>query len=251
MDSMIAPNGGGVTTAGAHSALQVLTIETFQVLSGQLPMETLISNPANGSNCSEEFVQGVALAIEASIAVHERLLGSEATVFLIATVADTILKAMQRGGKLLLFGNGGSAADAQHIAAEFVGRFGFERRALPAFALSVNSSCLTAIGNDYGFDQVFARQIEALARPGDVALGISTTGNSANVLMGLARAKQMGLTTVAMAGDSGGKMKHIVEYCICTPSNETPRIQECHILIGHTIAELVEKAIIHVTSGIS
>lgn len=199
----------------------------------------------------EEFVCDVTLAIEASLATHRRLLDSETTVRLIAAVAEAILKAMQRGGKLLLFGNGGSAADAQHIAAEFVGRFGMERCALPAIALSVNTSCVTAIGNDYGFDQVFARQIEAFAKPGDVAMGISTSGKSANVLLGLAKGKQMGLTTVAMAGESGGKMKDEADYCICAPSSETPRIQECHILIGHAIAELVEKAIVYGTSRIS
>jgi D-sedoheptulose 7-phosphate isomerase len=214
-------------------------------------MQTLILNQANGFKTLEEFAQNVGLAIEASIATHQRLLGSETTVIQIASVAETIVKAMQQGGKLLLFGNGGSAADAQHIAAEFVGRFALERAALPAFALSVNTSCLTAIGNDYGFDQVFARQIEAFAKPGDVALGISTSGNSANVLMGLAKAKQMGLTTVAMAGEYGGKIKNEADYCICVPSSETPRIQECHILIGHAIAELVERAIVYGTSGIS
>jgi D-sedoheptulose 7-phosphate isomerase len=214
-------------------------------------MQTLSAHPINGSKNLDEFAQRVGQTIEASIATHQRLLDSEATVVLIAAVAEAILTAMQKGGKLLLFGNGGSAADAQHIAAEFVGRFGIERRALPAFALSVNTSCLTAIGNDYGFDQVFARQIEALATSGDVALGISTSGNSPNVLLGLTKAKQMGLTTVAMAGESGGKMKNEADYCICAPSHETPRIQECHILIGHAIAEMVEKAIVYGASGIS
>lgn len=189
--------------------------------------------------------------MEASIATHQRLLNSGGTVRLIAAVAESIVKAMQQEGKLLLFGNGGSAADAQHIAAEFVGRFAIERAALPAFALSVNTSCLTAIGNDYGFDQVFARQIEAFGKAGDVAVGISTSGNSPNVLLGLAKAKEIGLTTVALTGDSGGNMKNDADYCICAPSSETPRIQECHILIGHAIAELVEKAIVYGSSGIS
>jgi D-sedoheptulose 7-phosphate isomerase len=158
---------------------------------------------------------------------------------------------MQQGGKLLLFGNGGSAADAQHIAAEFVGRFAIERAALPAFALSVNTSCVTAIGNDYGFDQVFARQIEAFGKPGDVALGISTSGNSPNVLLGLAKAREVGLITVALTGDSECKMKNDADYCICVPSRETPRIQECHILIGHAIAELVEKEMVYGSRSIS
>ena len=214
-------------------------------------MQTLSAHPTNGRNGLEELVHGVELTIEASIATHQRLLNSEATVCLIAAVAESIVKAMQQGGKLLLFGNGGSAADAQHIAAEFVGRFAIERAALPAFALSVNTSCITAIGNDYGFDQVFARQIEAFGKAGDVALGISTSGNSPNVLLGLAKAKEIGLTTVVLTGDSEGKMKNDADYCVCVPSRETPRIQECHILIGHVIAELAEKAMVHDSSSIS
>jgi D-sedoheptulose 7-phosphate isomerase len=196
-------------------------------------------------------VCGASRTIEASIAAHQRLLGDEATVQQIAAVAEALVTALQQGQKLLLFGNGGSAADAQHIAAEFVGRFAIERAALPALALSVNTSCVTAIGNDYGFDRVFERQIEAFGKPGDVALGISTSGNSANVLLGLAKAREMGMTTVALAGALGGKMKDNAEYCICAPSDQTPRIQECHILIGHVIAELVEKAIVHGSSRIS
>jgi len=196
-------------------------------------------------------VLGACRTIEASISAHQRLLGEETTVRLIAHVAEVLVNAFRRGQKLLLFGNGGSAADAQHIAAEFVGRFVLERAALPASALSVNTSCVTAIGNDYGFDHVFARQIEAFGKPGDVAVGISTSGNSPNVLLGLAKAREMGMTAVALAGASGGKMKNAADYCICVPSEETPRIQECHTLIGHVIAELVERAIVHGSSRIS
>ena len=214
-------------------------------------MHTLTLNRTNGSKGLDGFVQNVGLTLEASIAVHQRLLSSETTIRLIAAVAEAVVKAMQQGQKLLLFGNGGSAADAQHIAAEFVGRFAIERAALPAFALSVNTSCVTAIGNDYGFDRVFSRQIEAFGKPGDVAVGISTSGNSPNVLQGLAKANLMGLTTAALTGDSGGEMKTDADYCICVPSSETPRIQECHILIGHVLAELVEKAIVYGSSDIS
>jgi len=199
----------------------------------------------------EEFVRGVGRTIETSIAIHQRLLSDQATVQSIAVVTEVLVDAMQQGQKLLLFGNGGSAADAQHIAAEFVGRFALERAALPAVALSVNTSCLTAIGNDYGFDLVFARQIEAFGKPGDVAVGISTSGNSPNVVVGLARAREKGMTTVALVGGSGGKMKDCADYCICAPSEDTPRIQECHILIGHVIAELVEKAIVYGSSRLS
>ena len=199
----------------------------------------------------KEFVQGSTRTIEASIATHQRLLADETTVRSIAAVTEALVNAFRQGQKVLLFGNGGSAADAQHIAAEFVGRFAIERAALPVSALSVNTSCLTAIGNDYGFDLVFARQIEAFGKPGDVAVGISTSGNSPNVLLGLAKAKDMGMTTVALAGASGGKMRRNADYCICAPSDETPRIQECHILIGHVIAELAEKAMVYGASRIS
>lgn len=199
----------------------------------------------------EEFVQSAGRTIAEAIATHQRLLGNEATLRQIGVVTEVLVNALQQGQKLLLFGNGGSAADAQHIAAEFVGRFVIERAALPALALSVDTSCLTAIGNDYGFERVFARQIEAFGKPGDVAVGISTSGNSPNVLQGLAKAKEMGLTTVALAGASGGKMKNSADHCICAPSDETPRIQECHTLIGHVIAELVEKSIAYGSSRIS
>jgi len=198
-----------------------------------------------------DFEQRVRQSIEASIAVKQRLLGSADTVSTMAKVSELVVEAMRQGNKLLLFGNGGSAADAQHVAAEFVGRFAFDRPPLPALALSVNTSCVTAIGNDYGFDRTFSRQIEALGRAGDVAIGISTSGNSPNVLHGVAAAKKMGLHTVAFAGCTGGKLKDAADYCICVPANETPRIQECHILIGHIISELVEQSIFHEQSRIS
>jgi D-sedoheptulose 7-phosphate isomerase len=187
----------------------------------------------------------VAKLIEASIAAKQSLLNSEGLLSTVAEVSEILVEALRRGNKLLLFGNGGSAADAQHIAAELVGRFAFDRPALPALALSVNGSCVTAIGNDYGFDRVFSRQLEALARPGDVAFGISTSGNSPNVLQGLSTAKNMRLHTVALTGRTGGNLLKIVDHCICVPSDETPRIQECHILIGHIISELVEREIFH------
>jgi D-sedoheptulose 7-phosphate isomerase len=218
-----------------------------------VPSETLATQPdqAEWTHDPTAFVLGASRTIEASINTHQRLLGDETTVRLIAHVAEVLVNAFRRGQKLLLFGNGGSAADAQHMAAEFVGRFVLERAALPASALSVNTSCVTAIGNDYGFDHVFARQIEAFGKPGDEAVGISTSGNSANVLLGLAKAREMGMTAVALAGASGGTMKNAADYCICVPSEETPRIQECHTLIGHVIAELVERAMVHGSSRIS
>jgi D-sedoheptulose 7-phosphate isomerase len=187
--------------------------------------------------------------IDASITTQKALHNTE-VVSVVATVSRLLIHALKQGNKVLLFGNGGSAADAQHIAAEFVGRFAFDRPALPALALSVNSSCVTAIGNDYGFDRVFSRQLEALARLGDVAIGISTSGNSANVLHAMSTAKKMGLGTVALTGQGGGKLRGSVDHCICAPSDKTPRIQECHILIGHIISELVEKELFNDKGGV-
>jgi D-sedoheptulose 7-phosphate isomerase len=199
----------------------------------------------------DNFEQRVGRLIEASIATKQALLDSAELVLTIAKVSEVLVNALKRGNKALLFGNGGSAADAQHIAAELVGRFAFDRPALPALALSVNSSCVTAIGNDYGYDRVFSRQLEALARSGDVAFGISTSGNSPNVVLALSTAKSMGLHTVALTGQTGGTLLNTVDHCICVPSKETPRIQECHILIGHIISELVEREIFHEAGSIS
>jgi len=191
------------------------------------------------------FEQQVRKSIEGSIAAKQRLLENADLVFMVSRVTEILIDALKAGNKLLLFGNGGSAADAQHIAAEFVGRFAFDRPALPALALSVNTSCVTAIGNDYSFDLVFSRQLEALAHRGDVAIGISTSGQSPNVLRAMETAKKMGLHTVGLTGSNGIRLTNAVEHCICIPSTETPRIQECHILVGHIISELVEKTIFH------
>lgn len=178
--------------------------------------------------------------IEASIEVHQRLLRHTE---ICAEVAERVIRAFRSGNKVLLFGNGGSAADAQHIAAEFVGRYYLDRPALPAQALTVNTSSLTAIGNDYAFDQIFSRQIEAFGQAGDVAIGISTSGNSRNVIEALRVAKRKDMVAVGMTGESGGQLKAEVDYCICVPSRDTPRIQEAHILVGHVLSELVEQAI--------
>ena len=192
---------------------------------------------------SGDFQTRVGQSIKTSIDAQQSLLSDSKTIAEIASVCNAIVTAFEQGNKLLLFGNGGSAADAQHIAAEFVGRFAFNRAALPAIALGVNGSCLTAIANDYGFEQAFSRQVEALGRAGDVAVGISTSGESPNILRGLATAKRMGLRTVALAGQTGGKLSgsENVDSCICAPTGETARIQECHILIGHVICEIVEQ----------
>ena len=159
------------------------------------------------------------------------------------SAADAQHIAAEFGRKLLLFGNGGSAADAQHIAAEFLGRFRLERRAMPAVALTVNTSALTAIGNDYAFESVFARQLEAMAAPGDVAVGISTSGNARNVIEGLRAARRGGVVSVALTGAAGGLLAQEAEYAVRVPSDDTARIQEAHILIGHVWSEAVEQAL--------
>ncbi len=161
----------------------------------------------------------------------------------ILEVAGIMATAIKEGNKILLFGNGGSAADAQHIAAEIVGRFKKERKALPAIALTTDTSILTAVGNDYGFDTVFERQVEALCLPGDVAVGITTSGNSENVVRGLKKAHDLGATTVAFTGRNGGKVAQIAHYAFIVPSYETPRIQECHITLGHVLCELIDEMV--------
>jgi D-sedoheptulose 7-phosphate isomerase len=201
---------------------------------------------------TKDFEHRVRKLIEASIATKQSLLSSPDVVMTVAKVSEILGNALKQGNKALLLGNGGSAADAQHIAAELVGRFAFDRPALPALALSANTSCVTAIGNDYEFDQIFSRQLEALARAGDIAIGISTSGNSANVLLrAMSTARKIGLHTIALTGRIGGNLRNVVDYCICVPSNETPRIQECHILIGHIISEIVEGEIFHEEGRVS
>lgn len=162
-------------------------------------------------------------------------------VDIILKAAESITKALKNNNKILFFGNGGSAADSQHIAAEFIGRFQKERRALPAIALTTDSSILTSLSNDYSFDIVFARQIEALGQKGDIAFGISTSGNSPNVIEGIKKAKEKGLLTISLTGCQGGKLAPLSEISIIVPSKTTARIQESHICIAHTICELVEE----------
>ncbi len=158
----------------------------------------------------------------------------------IYTACVIVSEAIVDGKKLLIFGNGGSAADAQHIAAELTGRYKSERRGLPAIALTTDTSALTAIGNDYGYKEVFKRQVEALANKGDVVIGISTSGNSKNVIKALKKAKKMDCKTIGFSGKDGGKMNEVCDINIIVPSNDTPRIQEIHILIGHIICQAVD-----------
>jgi D-sedoheptulose 7-phosphate isomerase len=178
-----------------------------------------------------------------SLEVKQAIAGSEPMLAQVVRVARAMADVLRAGGRVFFFGNGGSAADAQHLAAELVGRFALERRALPAMALSVNSSVVTAIGNDYGYEQVFSRQLEGLARAGDMAIGITTSGNSANVVRAMELGAAMGLRTVAMTGARGGQVREMVDECLCVPSDLTPRIQEGHILIGHMLCEYAERAL--------
>ena len=159
----------------------------------------------------------------------------------VSRAVDMIYSSLAAGGQLLIAGNGGSAADAQHIAAELTGRFFRERRPFRAIALHVNTSALTAIGNDYGFERVFARELTAHARAGDVLLAISTSGNSRNILCAIEAARQSNVAVIGLAGESGGQFQSVCDLCLCVPSKSTPRIQEMHITIGHTICELLEE----------
>ena len=175
-----------------------------------------------------------------SIEAERRLLDSTA-VRLTAQAAGRVVDCLNAGGKVLFFGNGGSASDAGHLAAELLGRFFVDRRPLAAVALAETTAAMTAISNDYGYLEVFARQVRALGRPGDVAVGLSTSGTSANVVHGLAAARELGLVTVAFTGASGGKLLDVADLCIRVPSEDTPRVQELCMLLGHTLCEIVER----------
>jgi len=165
----------------------------------------------------------------------------------LAQIADVLLQAFRRGRTVYFFGNGGSAADAQHLAAEFVNRFRLERRALPALALTVDTSVLTSIANDYGYDRVFARQLEALGRAEDVAVGISTSGASPNVIEGIRLARRQGLVTIGFSGGDGGALLRETDHCLVVPSNTAARVQEVHIIAGHVVCDLVEQDLVHPT----
>jgi D-sedoheptulose 7-phosphate isomerase len=190
---------------------------------------------ANGAGT---FTPAFERIVHDSIAAHHRLLGESLPV--LAEVAQAFVHALQTGHKLLFFGNGGSAADAQHVAGELVGRFLRESEPWPAIALTTDTSILTAVGNDWDFTDVFARQVRALVRPGDVVIGISTSGSSPNVLRGLEVARACGATTIGFTGAGGGKLPAACDICFCAPADTTPRIQELHILAWHAVCEIVE-----------
>ena len=179
--------------------------------------------------------------ISASIEVKNKILADEALIKRIEEVSFGIAGAFKNGNRLYLCGNGGSAADAQHLAAEFTGRFYNDREPLPAEAFHVNTSFLTAVANDYSYDEVYERAVKAYGRKGDVLIGISTSGNSKNVIKAQEEAKKRGMTVISFTGETGGKMKDSCDYLFNVPSKDTPRIQESHILIGHIICQLVEE----------
>lgn len=178
-----------------------------------------------------------------SVKVKEALCRQALELEKIEKVSSAIVGAIKKGRKVILFGNGGSAADAQHIACELAGRFKKERRGLPAISLTTNTSALTAIANDYSYDEVFSRQVDGIVNKGDVVIGISTSGNSVNIIRGVKAAREKGALTVGLTGATGGKLDRIVDICIKVPSNDTPRIQEAHITIGHIICQLVEEGL--------
>ena len=187
--------------------------------------------------------QKISSIINESIKVKQTLLGDVKLIAQIDTVVKVITTAFQNGNSVYFAGNGGSAADAQHLAAEFSGRFYKDRKALPSEALHCNTSYLTAVANDYSYEVIYARLIEGITKPGDVLVGISTSGNSVNIVKAFEMAKTKQVVTIGFTGDKGGKMKEISDYLINVPSNDTPRIQESHILVGHIICELVESNI--------
>lgn len=187
--------------------------------------------------------------IAASITVKQQTLADDQLLRTVKDSVDAIVFAFQKGNKVLFCGNGGSAADAQHLAAEFSGRFYKDRKALPAEALHCNTSYLTAVANDYSYDVIYSRLVEGIGNKGDIIVGLSTSGNSKNIINAFETAKEKGMITIGFTGEKGGKMKDVSDFLINAPSNDTPRIQECHIMLGHIICELVEENYFAVTNA--
>jgi len=192
---------------------------------------------------SDPAIHLIQARLAESTVVKETMRRDDEFTSTLASIATAVVEAYRTGNKVLLFGNGGSAADAQHIAAELVGRFYKDRKPLAAVALNANTSSMSAVANDYSFAEVFEREVKALGHPGDVAIGISTSGNSENVVRALDSAKAEGLVTVALTGSSGGRLKEGVDHCLRVPSDDTARVQEGHITAGHIMCELVENAL--------
>ncbi|MFN6564382.1 MAG: SIS domain-containing protein [Nostoc sp. ChiSLP01] len=187
--------------------------------------------------------QHVIQELKESCEVKQKLLQETKIVSVIQEVAEKFVEVYGRGNKTLISGNGGSASDAQHMAAELSGRFNFDRPGIPSIALSANTAALTAIGNDYGYEKVFSRQVQAYGNEGDLFFGISTSGNSLNILEAVYECKNKGMTSIGLTGLSGHKLAAVCDYCIMVPSLSTPRIQECHILIIHTICSIIEESL--------
>jgi D-sedoheptulose 7-phosphate isomerase len=185
-----------------------------------------------------EKIKGI---IQASIDVKQQVLENEELLQTVSNIVEKMVTSLRNGGRIYFCGNGGSAADAQHLAAEFSGRFYTDRKALPAEALHCNTSYLTAVANDYSYDVVYARLIEGISNPGDVLVGLSTSGNSANIVRAFETAREKSVITVGFTGTAGGVMKGLSDYLLNVPSSDTPRIQESHILLGHIICQLVEE----------
>jgi len=186
-------------------------------------------------------MEDIVKRIEENISVKKSILNDAHLIDTIERAATIVVNAIKNDNKVIFCGNGGSAADSQHLAAELIGKFYFNRRSLPAVSLTVNTSIITAIGNDFGFDKVFARQLEGIGKAGDVLIGLSTSGNSENVVEAFRLAKELGISTIAFTGESGGILRDLADILINVPSRDTPRIQEAHIMVGHIICELVEK----------
>lgn len=189
------------------------------------------------------MIKSIKNILSASIATKQQILADDKLLNTIQEVTNLIVNTFKEGKKVLFCGNGGSAADAQHLAAEFSGRFYTDRNPLPSDALHCNTSYLTAVANDYGYDLVYSRLLRGVGQKGDVLVGLSTSGNSKNILKAFEMARELGITTVGMTGKSGGNMKVLSDYLINIPSEDTPRIQECHITIGHIICQLTEASL--------
>ena len=188
-------------------------------------------------------IQFLQSKIQASIDLKTKLMQDQNTLQTVIDVCNEIIQCYSKQGKVLWCGNGGSAADAQHLSAELTGRFYYDRQPLSSEALHVNTSYITAVANDYSYEQIYARLIKGVGKPGDILIGLSTSGNSGNVMEAFKVANEMGMITVGLTGNNGGKMKDVVKYLIDIPSTDTPRIQECHMLLGHSICEIVESTL--------
>jgi D-sedoheptulose 7-phosphate isomerase len=188
-------------------------------------------------------IQFLQSKIHASIDLKTKLMQDQNTLQTVIDVCNEIIQCYGKQGKVLWCGNGGSAADAQHLSAELTGRFYYDRQPLSSEALHVNTSYITAVANDYSYEQIYARLIKGIGKPGDILIGLSTSGNSGNVMEAFKVANEMGMITVGLTGNNGGKMKDVVKYLIDIPSTDTPRIQECHMLLGHSICEIVESTL--------